>query len=71
MILNTNWRNCYGTMEVVCPFCGEEHTDSWELNDSDTVDCDCGGRYEVQRERTISYITKPVGVGEWEKGDEA
>lgn len=71
MILNTSYHDCRQTAEAICPFCGARHTDSWELADADTVDCDCGGRYEVERMMEVSYSTKPLGIGEWEKGDSA
>ena len=59
--------DCDFTTEIVCPYCGEEHLDSWE-KDKDTFDgslddeeCQrCGKTFEVQRNGEITYSTSKV-----------
>ena len=47
------------TDEIVCPWCGYVHSDSWELShDEDTTECsDCGNDIDYVREVVISYRT--------------
>lgn len=48
------------TNELVCPHCGYEHSDSWELNDGDEGDWDhechdCQKTFAAQRFVTVKY----------------
>lgn len=53
-----NWCND----EVVCPWCGYEHGDSWELDcDEDTIECDsCGKPFQYVRNVSVTYDTHRV-----------
>lgn len=48
------------TDEVVCPYCGYEHGDSWELSaDSDEMDCgNCDQPFTYERNIEVTYSTK-------------
>lgn len=46
------------TYEVVCPYCGHEHLDSSELDDSGKMECDkCEKAFNFEREITVDYST--------------
>ncbi len=69
--------DCDGTDESVCPYCGYEETDSWEIsfhaNNTAETDCgQCGKTYKVTRDFSVSYssqkLPEPVTV---ESGKEA
>lgn len=56
------------TKEVVCPYCGYEFSDSWEINSNDEnlglIDCDeCGKSFYGQRDIDITYITEKATYG--------
>ena len=51
------------TDEAVCPFCGEEQGDSWELGggrkDHGETECaSCGQRFCWSRDVSVSYSTR-------------
>ncbi|OKP95077.1 hypothetical protein [Paenibacillus sp. P46E] len=48
--------------ELICPYCGHEQGDAWELSaDSDKMECgSCGSEIEYEREYSVSYTVKPV-----------
>lgn len=54
------------TSQPVCPFCGSEEPDAWEINfgglEGDTeVSCgSCGEEYCCSREASIYYTTKKI-----------
>ena len=49
------------TREAVCPYCGCEESDSWELEDGGEYECgECDGIYTVQRIVTVEYSTHKV-----------
>ena len=50
------------TSELVCPYCGHEHTDSWELADTqDRYDCEsCSKRFSYTSEITRTFTSKAV-----------
>lgn len=52
--------NC--TDEIVCPYCGYEHSNSWEYNsDSSKIDCEeCGKEFCYDRDYTVTYCTSKV-----------
>ena len=47
------------TDEVVCPHCGYEFSDSWEMSESDdAVDCpDCNEVFSMERRIEVTYVT--------------
>lgn len=51
-----------GTDEVVCPYCGKEQGDSWELSSDDgDLDCyHCGRRFMYTRTVSVDYSTHPI-----------
>ncbi len=54
--------------EAVCPWCGYEHSDSWEYDDGGTYCCDnCDNNFELSREITVMYYTAKVGEDEHKK----
>jgi hypothetical protein len=47
------------TDEIVCPYCGSEQGDSWELSD-DSGDLECGNcdkEFTYERDITVNYTT--------------
>lgn len=48
------------TDEVVCPYCGYEHSDSWEFSEyDDEFEChSCEKHFVMERKIDISYVTK-------------
>lgn len=54
--------DCSGANNCVCPYCGYEDTDSWELSgDSGIATCGtCGRDYHYYREVSVSYDTRPI-----------
>lgn len=47
------------TNEVVCPHCGEELMDSWELYEEGEYQCDeCGEEYHYERNIIVTYTTR-------------
>ena len=46
------------TPEIVCPWCGMEHGDSWEAPESDKWECDeCGQWFTFYRHVDVSYCS--------------
>lgn len=51
----------WGTAEVVCPYCGHEGRDSWELGDSGETDCgECERVFWFERIIDISYTCRKL-----------
>jgi len=50
------------TDEVVCPYCGYEHSDCWEFSDfNDEFECSgCKELFVMQRNVEITYSTKKI-----------
>ena len=50
------------TSEIVCPYCGHEHSDSWELNhDSGEFECyECEKEFHYERSITVDYSTNKI-----------
>ena len=47
------------TNEIVCPYCGSEHSDSWEMSDDGETECDrCEKPFFYQRNMYIDYTSK-------------
>jgi uncharacterized Zn-finger protein len=55
----------YHERNIVCPYCGDENTDSWEADDSDDESkCPtCGGIFSYERITDVSYSSTPVEAG--------
>ena len=50
------------TKEAVCPYCGAEQSDSWELKDEDEYYCDeCENEYTIVRHVEVTYCTHRKG----------
>ena len=50
----------FNTDEIVCPYCGNENTDSWEMIKSGDAYCDkCEKQFHVEIEERRSYTSKP------------
>lgn len=46
------------TDEIVCPWCGYKHGDSWEMGDEDTHECDeCENTFSHYRDIEVTYTT--------------
>lgn len=48
------------TNDVVCPHCGYEFSDSWEMKDGDCTCPDCEKDFELQCDYTVKYITNKI-----------
>ena len=48
------------TREVVCPHCGHEHMDSWEMDDGEYSCSDCDNEFEITRDVDVTYSTSKV-----------
>lgn len=53
----------YGEDEIVCPWCGYEHTDSWETRaDNGDFECHgCGKTFAFTRDVSVTYSTSRNG----------
>lgn len=46
--MNEEFEDTYEDDDFKCPYCGEVHSDSWEIGeegDSVEIECDCGKKY--------------------------
>ena len=59
------------TDEIVCPYCGHEFGDSWEIDaDSGEEECyECGKKFEFYRHIEVSYCTYEITDNENEHRD--
>lgn len=48
------------TDEVVCPHCGYEHGDSWEMCEGERECPECEKSFEMEREVSVSYTTSKI-----------
>lgn len=48
------------TQEVVCPWCGYEHSDSWEMTMGKRECNDCGREFEAKQDCTVTYSTSRI-----------
>lgn len=58
--------DCEDTRNIICPYCGYEHIDSWECNASDDeyICHRCSEIFGYEREVTVSYTSfKTVDKG--------
>ena len=52
------------TPEVVCPYCGNQFSDSWDFADEDEMDCDeCGNTFSFTRDVDVTYNSEKIGEG--------
>jgi len=61
--------DCLYTDNIVCPYCGEEVSDCWEMSsDSDEYECgECGAWFFYERNVSVSYSTTKLDPVEAEK----
>lgn len=45
------------TSEIVCPYCGYEHSDSWEMSEGEHDCIECGTVFDLERIVTVDYST--------------
>jgi transcription elongation factor Elf1 len=45
------------TDEVICPHCGYEHSDSFEMSEGVRECSDCGREFEMERDVAVTYST--------------
>ncbi len=50
-------KNTDYTDEIVCPHCGYEHSDSFEMSEGEQECRDCGRPFEVTRDVQVTYST--------------
>lgn len=51
--------DCSYTREVVCPYCGQMVSDSWELDDDGDYICDvCENEFFYYRNVEVTYSTE-------------
>lgn len=50
------------TNQIICPYCGYEEHDSWEIRgDNGEHECgDCGKEFQYERIVTVIYCTKKI-----------
>jgi hypothetical protein len=46
--------------EVVCPWCGYIHHDSWEIDNGEFECNNCGNKMEVVKEVSVTYSTEKI-----------
>lgn len=56
--------DCQFTREIVCPYCGHVHRDSWEFGgggeDGDDECGECGKMFSWSRTITVTYSTEKM-----------
>lgn len=51
-------KDCEFTDEIICPHCGFESTDSWEISNSSLIHCGaCSKEFYVEVEHSTTYTT--------------
>ena len=62
LTLNDNLKEVCNDSTLLCPLCGYDHKDSWELGDSDDEHvCDrCGAILSFERLVSVSYVSTLV-----------
>lgn len=47
--------DCKYTNEVICPFCGYEHSESWDISEG-VQECDkCAKKFYMTKDMTVEY----------------
>ena len=55
------------TDDIICPYCGCEHSDSWEYNNDNELDCEeCEKRFNLYVNHTVDYTTSKIMCKEGE-----
>ncbi len=56
------------TDEIVCPYCGNEYSDSWEYEEEGSkIECDsCNRKFNYTRNTSVSYTTSKLDCKEQE-----
>jgi len=62
------WHDHKMTNEIICPYCGYEHGDSWEWADGreqeDEFEChQCQKTFSCERSISVTYSTTPITEG--------
>lgn len=53
--------NHENTDEVVCPYCGQESSDSWELDDDGVTECyGCDKKFNYTKNISVDYSTSKI-----------
>lgn len=57
--------DCKYTSEIVCPYCGHEHRDSWDygIDGNEEIECrseTCGKRFYVESVTTVEYVSERI-----------
>ena len=69
----TDTINCCGTSEPICPHCGRQQRDGWEMQDGKNYDCEeCEKPFRLNVEHCPVYSTEKVcdpGKHLWEIKD--
>ena len=49
------------TREPICPYCGYEKRDAWELSDDGETECgECEREYSFTRNVSVTWSTEPI-----------
>lgn len=73
--VKTQWTDCWGQDEIVCPWCGAVESDSWEYDDCGgligEITCgDCSREFFAERVATVTYNSGfTPRIGEWVEGE--
>lgn len=62
--MSIDWK-CYGTDEIVCPYCYYQFNDSWDCNDMDGCDMvcpECEEEFTLHIDFSVSYCTSKKKV---------
>jgi formylmethanofuran dehydrogenase subunit E len=47
--------------EIICPFCGEETSDSWERSNEDEIECsECCNTFHYSRDIVVTYCSNKI-----------
>lgn len=46
--------------EVMCPYCGHQHSDIWELEGGRCQCHDCGREFKLEVQETVTYSTYKI-----------
>jgi len=52
--------DCQFTDEIVCPHCGYEYGDSWEVKNESDECPECARMFDIEKHVEISYSTYPM-----------
>lgn len=53
------------TRNIICPYCGYEFTDSWDIESNEIsfewTCCECENDFNVERHEIVEYSTEKIG----------